>query len=213
MCAIKSVCVCVYLITWATSSIWLKFCTKTARLSWKSPSRVMVKWSPAMVFVCSTLVCVCVSLHACSSSAAPWPTGALLSDWRLAGELYDGAVSPAVSHSPGSGSPDTLRNTSKCNFSHILSELSFEWKNPPACLALFVFTNVWAKKMVICTQESSTCICIDGLCERGIFERMSVHFLLFWGLWWKSWIYCERRQALSKVFKLHFVSLNITLSE
>lgn len=149
MCAIKSVCVCVYLITWATSSIWLKFYTKTARLSWKSPSRVMVKWSPAMVFVCSTLVCVCVSLHACSSSAAPWPTGALLSDWRLAGELYDGAVSPAVSHSPGSGSPDTLRNTSECNFSHILSELSFEWKNPPACLALFVFTNVWAKKMVI----------------------------------------------------------------
>lgn len=81
MCAIKSVCVCVYLIAWATSSIWLKFCTKTARLSWKSPSRVMVKWSPAMVCVLHACLCMCVSarlLIFCSAMAdgslAEWLT-------------------------------------------------------------------------------------------------------------------------------------------
>ena len=137
----------------ATGPIWLKSCNKSARLSWKSPSSVMAEWSPAMVCVCVYVcVCVCVCLHACSSSTEPWPTGALLSDWRLAGELYDGAVSPAVSHSPGSGSPDTLRNTSECNFSLILSELSFEWKNPTNRLPAFIFMTVQAKGMVICSS-------------------------------------------------------------
>lgn len=70
---------------------------------------VCVLFAKACIFVCA---------HAFSSSRAPWPTDALLSDWQLAGELYDGAVSPAVSHSPGNGSPDIRSNTSECKLSH-----------------------------------------------------------------------------------------------
>lgn len=83
----------------------------------------------------------CVCMLVCSSPGVPWPTGALLSDWQLAGELYDGAVSPAVSLSLAVPLL-TLRNTSECNFSLILPELSFEGKNSSS----FHFQNCPGKR-------------------------------------------------------------------
>lgn len=80
--------------------------SKSARLSWKASGSCLLPqcWC-ALPFLCGCFWC----LLACSSSGAPWSTGALLSDWQLAGELYDGDISPAVSHFPGSGSPDTQK--------------------------------------------------------------------------------------------------------
>lgn len=99
----------------AMSSIWLKSCNKSARLTWKFPTSVVTNWSLAVVLAKSYCMRACVCVHGLSSGAL-WPTGALLSDWQLAGEFYDGAVSSALSRSPGSGSPDTFRNASQWNF-------------------------------------------------------------------------------------------------
>ena len=84
-----------------------------------------------------------------------------------------------MSHSLGSGSPDTLRNTSECNFSLILSELSFEWKNPTNGHAPFIFMTVQAKEMEICEQDfTSLRTHIGGVCKGGIFKSLikKIHF-------------------------------------
>lgn len=138
----------------------------------------MVWWRSGLLPWCLRVPCscayVCVYVHACSSSRAPWPMGALLSDWQQAGELYDGAVSPAVSLSLGSGSPDILRNTSECNFSLIFSELSFEWKNPTDRLAPFIFRTVQAKDMIWWFEHRNcvyTCTLVECVAKWGISKK------------------------------------------
>lgn len=88
--------------------------------------------------------CLCARLLFCWNANSP--TGALLSDWQVAGERYDGAVRPAVWLSFGSGSPDALRNASECNFPSHPSRISF---SHPSQLLLSFFGTVQARKMMM----------------------------------------------------------------
>lgn len=109
---------------------------------WKSWSKAYMKirWKLSSLFV-RMFGC----LLACSSSGAPWSTGALLSDWQVAGELYDGDISPAVSHFPGTGSPDTQKRGRIQLLTHPFWIMFGVQKSPGNYLLTFIFLECGQK--------------------------------------------------------------------
>lgn len=138
---------CIWLF-WAsaTSSIWLKTCNKSTRLSWKSPSRVMAKWSPATVFVGCVFLYVYMCVWVCTPAHLLEHHGQREPCWEIDDWLgsFMMELSALLWHILLAVALLTVRTTSECIFSHILSEFWMEWSTD--CLVAFIFTTVRAKK-------------------------------------------------------------------